>query len=636
MAPIRRLNRGLLRLRSSMLIQALLAFSMIVPLVFILWLYNTQIVYLQKTQVIELPASTYSSTGNDGVVYKRIEKKRSPKDDNDGTKQKVAKITAWEIKSADHDYVDENAAKVKPATVCACAKCGVTSLYRELFAIVHGRSYDSINYQGPGFIHGLSNKKLWTSIQAEKKTDWSNFQNEDSFALIRDPKARLLSAWRDKVSCRIVKENPTRRRFVPKLLKLSGSSNVTAKESKGYPCLDLSDYLSVLFQIHAQGKEGLLDSHFLPQTLGCFNNAPPSMWSHITTISDPNTLCLLKSIVLENTNTTQMGSNCQKMMRMNKKRNDIKDLNPIDEEILDKITFKEYKLLGEYLTKSPTSTYPQELLTALQSQGDICNLAHNLYVESEHYSSYQLGLNWSNVDHVAKKLCLRWKSPKESAENQTTIHDSPTPISNDASLILTFKVARSGSTFFTDVIIKALSTMKRAANLHWEPYCRAGCYNRKSPIEMENELSIISSSNCSTNTIDPPSCSIPGTHKKCCPVKKCHSPEFHPNAISVVSLNPRFSDSVRWDKILSPSFPRTSSAKVFNLRRTNLVNLAYSKYHHDGCPVINEGLNGDECIPEKTNSTSFSFNCLLQCVQHYGEFFVVHSLFLSFIQTNVT
>jgi hypothetical protein len=262
---------------------------------------------------------------------------------------------------------------------------------------------------------------------------------------------------------------------------------------------------------------------------------------------------------------------------------------------------------------------------------DICNLAHKLHVESEHYSSYQLGLNWSNVEHATKKLCLRSASKKKGSENQSTIQDSPSLISNDTSLILTFKVARSGSTFFTDVIMKALNTMKKAANLHWEPYCRVGCYNRKSPIKMEKELSIISSSKCSNNTIDPPICSTPGTHTKCCPVKKCQSPGFHPDAISVVSLNPRFSDSVRWDKILS-SLQRPSSAKVFNLRRTNLVNLAYSKYHHDGCPVISEGLNGDECIPEKTNSTSFSFNCLLQCVQHYGEYFAIILYFHSLSQ----
>ena len=131
---------------------------------------------------------------------------------------------------------------------------------------------------------------------------------------------------------------------------------------------------------------------------------------------------------------------------------------------------------------------------------------------------------------------------------------------------------------------------------------------------MESELSAILSSKCRAITNDAPLCAR--THKKCCPVKKC-SPKFHRDAISVVSLNPRFSDSVRWEKILSP-FPQTSSVSVFNLRRTNLIKLAYSKYHHGGCPVMNEGLDGDECFPK--SSTFFSFDCLLQCVQHYGEY----------------
>ncbi len=85
------------------------------------------------------------------------------------------------------DHVDATVAEIKPATLCACAKCGTTSLWEELFAIVEGKSFMSMNYTGPPFISKLSNRKLWTNIEAKRKTDWSNFKDQDSFALIRDP-----------------------------------------------------------------------------------------------------------------------------------------------------------------------------------------------------------------------------------------------------------------------------------------------------------------------------------------------------------------------------------------------------------------------------------------------------------------
>lgn len=251
---------------------------------------------------------------------------------------------------------------------------------------------------------------------------------------------------------------------------------------------------------------------------------------------------------------------------------------------------------------------------------DICKLANDLEVESQRYSSYELGLQWSNVRHVTKGLCLRSLSRSSNKDNVYDKYNQHRVQNETASIILTFKAARSGSTFFFEVIKRSLQAINRTAYFNWEPYCRVGCYQLKSPELMESELSTILSSNCTgTNTtIDPPLCYTPGTHKKCCPVPKCWR-RFNYDAISVLSLNPRFSDSVRWEKILSPSFPKISSARLFNLRRTNLVKLAYSQYHHGGCPAI--GNLANDCTPEKMNNTStpFSFDCLLQCVQHYGE-----------------
>ena len=274
--------------------------------------------------------------------------KPAPKEDKNKTNNQNAKnpSNAWEVmpaKDADATGVD-----LKPATICACAKCGTTSLWSEFFSIVQGKSFDSLNYKGPPWIHDLSNKKLWTNIQAKKKTDWSNFKKQDSFALIRDPKERIVSAWKSKVRCDTKFDINDHRNLVPHLLNLAGSTNITAQIDMGFPCLDLSNYLAVLLQIHAQGKEGFLDFHFLPQHLACFKNAHPSMWSVVTTISDSNALCSLKYVVLRSANTSKADNDCQKMTKSHAIKL-LLNLTREDEVILDKITSKEYEMLEQYL-----------------------------------------------------------------------------------------------------------------------------------------------------------------------------------------------------------------------------------------------------------------------------------------------
>ena len=263
------------------------------------------------------------------------------------TNQNTAKsANAWEVVPA-AGHVDGTLAELKPATLCACAKCGTTSLWEELFEIVEGKSFKSMNYTGPPWVHDLSNKKLWTNIHAVRKSDWSNFQNQDSFALIRDPKERIVSAWKSKVRCNTRTEIPGHRMVVPLLLKLAGpSSNISARTDEGFPCLDLSDFLAVLSHVLAQGKEALLENHLLPQHLGCFKNTPPSMWTVVTTISNPRARCFLKSVVLKTPN-----SKSEEDSQMIQTHNYTLSLNltRADKDILDRITSKEYEMLGPYL-----------------------------------------------------------------------------------------------------------------------------------------------------------------------------------------------------------------------------------------------------------------------------------------------
>mmetsp|Transcript_3504 Transcript_3504/g.4984 ORF Transcript_3504/g.4984 Transcript_3504/m.4984 type:complete len:366 (+) Transcript_3504:121-1218(+) len=326
---------------------ALLAIGTLVMIVAVPMLYNMP--------TPDLQTSSAQKQKNDVTVKKDTNdassEYESPKR-NGGeakTNQKASEPSiAWEVVPA-ADHVDATVAELKPATLCTCAKCGSTSLWEELFAIVEGKSFKSMNYTGPPWIHDLLNKKLWTNIEAKRRTDWSNFKDQDSFALIRDPKERIVSAWKSKVTCDTDEEILGHRMFVPHLLKLAGPSNsMTARTDKGFPCLDLSEYLAVLSQIHGQGREGLLNSHFLPQHLGCFKDVPPSMWTVVTTISGPNALCSLKSVVSKSANMSNTDDGCQIMIKAHNYTRNV-DLSRADEDILDRITIKEYEMLRKYL-----------------------------------------------------------------------------------------------------------------------------------------------------------------------------------------------------------------------------------------------------------------------------------------------
>ncbi|KAL7547880.1 hypothetical protein ACHAWF_011153 [Thalassiosira exigua] len=264
---------------------------------------------------------------------------------------------AWDVMPLPEKDADAPTTKLKTFSICACPKCGSTSLFREFFKMVHGKTYESMNHKGPPWIQKLSNEKLWTRIRARRKTSWDNFTKEYSFVLIRDPKERILSAWKSKVKCDKIKTDVGARKiFVPPLLKLAELSrdiagNFTDENGDIMPCLDLSDYLSVLSKIHDLGREGIVNAHFRPQHLGCFLDAPPNMWTVVTTAGAPNALCKLKYIALRSPNTSDAGD-CT-MMKAHQTDPLLPNLTRQDSAILDRITREEYVLLEKYLLPAP-------------------------------------------------------------------------------------------------------------------------------------------------------------------------------------------------------------------------------------------------------------------------------------------
>jgi hypothetical protein len=82
-------------------------------------------------------------------------------------------------------------------------------------------------------------------------------------------------------------------------------------------------------------------------------------------------------------------------------------------------------------------------------------------------------------------------------------------------------------------------------------------------------------------------------------------------ALVVMSINPRFTDLVDWSLLSRSSYDIRAS--VINLRRTNLVLMAYSKFHHGGCSEVPWMLDKQTRV-----SRFFSPSMLLRCVWNYG------------------
>lgn len=168
------------------------------------------------------------------------------------------------------------------ALICICAKCGSTSLYEFLYAKAFGKEWD---YDGLPYIHDVASSRwegkfevLNSAAAAEAIKDPGTF----SFALMRDPKVRLISSWKSKVACDGTgnwgTDKQDRARMVPKLMDLADGPNAT--------CLSFEEFLETLAAVHSKGRAAELNVHFRPQQHGCFREFAPPQWSRVADIAD--------------------------------------------------------------------------------------------------------------------------------------------------------------------------------------------------------------------------------------------------------------------------------------------------------------------------------------------------------------
>ena len=248
-----------------------------------------------------------------------------------------------------------------------------------------------------------------------------------------------------------------------------------------------------------------------------------------------------------------------------------------------------------------------------------------------------------NRDALLKHLRSGAPPTLTAAEVAASIDGIDPALSKPKSAVVIFKTARSGSTFFTELTRSLLSSAASPAASssyddgtvavveHWEPFCDRRCYHRNLASLEEVAFSLLLSRCrvmldtyamlCPEEVLDtvgedagaraegePEQAQGEGEGKvdggqaaggeasrrdasRLAPLlseigETCSAQReagLQAEA-SITALNPRFSDRVRWE-VLAEEHLAPDTSTIINLRRTNLVRMAYSKFHHQGCGV---------------------------------------------------
>lgn len=214
--------------------------------------------------------------------------------------------------------------------LCTCLKCGSTSLYSLAYKTVLGKEWP---FPDAPWIHDLYSPR-WegkvTSVLASEIKE----KNVTSIALLRDPKERLISAWKSKVACDEegwATDTYERQNVVDNLLLLAG-------RSQGSHCLPFEEFLSVLHDIHQAGDAWMLNWHFLPQQFGCFHVMPREEWTVASAVDDP---------LLASSLSAALGGPAEVAMpRAHSSGGETLDLSENAQRLLDSVTRKEYEAVG--------------------------------------------------------------------------------------------------------------------------------------------------------------------------------------------------------------------------------------------------------------------------------------------------
>ena len=201
----------------------------------------------------------------------------------------------------------------------------------------------------------------------------------------------------------------------------------------------------------------------------------------------------------------------------------------------------------------------------------------------------------SRIPHVSSALCSATGEGSHASEEWFFVNST-----EPTRAIFAFKAARVGSTFFTQVIENTMRGTKRPTTKSWEPFA-GGCDS--SPTYEEDALNTVLTHNCRKNP-------------KCFPNRKCSNMsanEYGP-PVHIVAANPRFFSlgAINWYRV----FQGVPEPRIFSLRRTNLMLMGYSKFHHGGCAV--DTASASLFRQGGLQPGNFTFDTMLMCVEHYA------------------
>ena len=184
--------------------------------------------------------------------------------------------------------------------LCLNPKSGTTSFQMSLYTAMAGGLRwprwrpDGSPYTELWQMHTRKGRGIWNNTWTKPSSEVlqrvfaAPGNDYFSFALIRDPRQRILSAWGSKIAC---DGNGTkvdvmeRGKIVRTLLEQAGM------RPEGRGCLGLTEFLRTLSKLHEWSSEDIeildyLDGHFRPQHRTCFAHFPPQNWTRVGVISD--------------------------------------------------------------------------------------------------------------------------------------------------------------------------------------------------------------------------------------------------------------------------------------------------------------------------------------------------------------
>jgi hypothetical protein len=172
--------------------------------------------------------------------------------------------------------------------LCACAKCGTTSIYSWLYESIYGRSWQEDKQMNTKAAQHKTKMEQLHGADVHKVSSWPKppvgSVSQNAFydpntttviAVVRDPLERYRSAWENKLRCATRGDNS--KEFAAGLLRAADMDFTYGEywgrhSTKGAHspddivwCMSFEHFALAMRRIHERGRQTALNEHFYPQ-----------------------------------------------------------------------------------------------------------------------------------------------------------------------------------------------------------------------------------------------------------------------------------------------------------------------------------------------------------------------------------